>query len=266
MKSSALTLLVPPGGGRFDAVIFDMGGTLIEFENVPWDALYPSSVHSLHRWLGRHRKRVPDYDHLLERFIVLLERRRARIRAAMREYHITPLIRELAAGFGIHLRGKELSGAVNAYYAAIRRQLTVYPEAKPTLAALKGMGYTVALLSNTPFRVHDHRQELEQFGLWSHLDAALFTSTIAHRKPHPEPYRLIAKRLGVSLKRSLYIGDRQLEDVLGPQQVGMTACLIRRPGKKYEEGKTRSCEIWSLAELIPLLSPDGSIKSRTHNS
>ena len=116
------------------------------------------------------------------------------------------------------------------------------------------MGYTVGLLSNTPFRVQDHREELVHFGLWEYFDATLFTSTIKYRKPHPQPFRLICKRLGVSAKRSLYIGDRQMEDVQGPQAVGMTACLICRVGKKYQEGLTKSAEIDSLDEFITMLS------------
>jgi len=246
-------ILAPPGGGHFAAIIFDMGGTLLEFENVPWDALYPSSVHSLHNWLMSRKQTVPQYDAFLGRFVELLERRRARIRAEMREYQITPLVRELAAGFKITLKGGELSAAVDAYYASIRRQVTVFPEAKGTLARLKELGYTLGLLSNTPFRVKDHRQELECFGLWPYFDAAIFTSTITHRKPHPEPFTMIAERLGAPLARSLYIGDRQLEDVQGPQGVGMTACLIRRQEKKYQEGLTDSVEIRTLDELIPLL-------------
>jgi HAD superfamily hydrolase (TIGR01662 family) len=256
MTPKPITHLAPPNGGRFAAIIFDMGGTLLEFENVPWDALYPSSVHSLHHWIERQRIKAPPYDEFLERFLVLLERRRARIRAEMREYHITPLVRELLARFSITLQASNLSRAVDAYYAPIRRQVSVFPESKPTLNRLSELGYTIGLLSNTPFRVQDHREELVHHGLWQHFDATLFTSTIKFRKPHPEPFKLICRRLGVSPKRSLYVGDRQLEDVQGPQAVGMSACLIRRHNRKYQDGLTRSAEIQRLDELLGLLNPD----------
>lgn len=246
-------VLSPAGGGRFAAIIFDMGGTLLEFENVPWDALYPSSVHSLHGWLARTRQGIPAYDQFLERFVALLERRRKRSREELREYRITPLVRELIRGFKIPLENGEVSAAIDAYYAAVRRQVTVFPEANDTLVTLKGLGYKIGLLSNTPFRVHDHRQELQHYGLWRHFDATLFTSTITYRKPHREPFELIGKRLNAPRDRCLYIGDRQIEDVQGPQGAGMTACLIRRHDKKYQEGLTDSAEIHSLDELVALL-------------
>lgn len=246
-------ILAPPHGGRFDALIFDMGGTLIEFENVPWDDLYPASLKSVLRWLRGERKTVPSYDAVLERFFILLERRRARGRADMREYHITPLVRELFTPFAVPLRGDDLARAVDAYYEPIRKHLTVFPESQKTLETLNRLGYRVGLLSNTPFRANDHLADLERFGLRRHFRSTVFTSTLKYRKPHPEPFKVICKRLGVSPRRSLYIGDRQFEDVQGPQSAGMTACLIRRNGKPYQRGLTRSAEIWSLDELIPLL-------------
>jgi putative hydrolase of the HAD superfamily len=231
-----------------------MGGTLIEFENVPWDDLYPASVQSVHEWLSKRGKRLPSYEAFLERFHTILDRRRKRSREEMREYHITPLIRELITGFKITLPPGHLSEAVDVYYGPIRKHLTVFPEANRTLATLRENGYTIGLLSNTPFRAQDHRHDLAHFGLWDHFDATVFSSTMKYRKPHPEPFKVICKRLGVSPTRSLYIGDRQLEDVQGPQAVGMTACLIRRDGKKYQEGLSKSVEIRTLDELVYLLS------------
>lgn len=245
--------LTPPNSGRFDAIIFDMGGTLIEFENVPWDDLYPASLQAVLRFLKSEGIKTPSYDAILERFFVLLERRRARGRAEMREYHITPLVRELITAFKLRVKPDQIVRAVDVYYGPIRKHLTVFPEAKRTLATLRESGYAIGLLSNTPFRVQDHRQDLVRFGLWDHFHATLFSSTMKYRKPHPEPFKVICQRLGVSPKRSLYIGDRQFEDVQGPQSVGMTACLIRRNGKPYEPGLTHSAEIWSLDELMPLL-------------
>lgn len=253
MTPKPITRLAPPSGGRFTAIIFDMGGTLLEFENVPWDDLYPASLRSLMRFLRQIGKPVPSYDAIIERFFVLLERRRARGRVEMREYHITPLVRELLQPFSLRLNRPDLSGALDAYYSPIRKHVTVYPDAVSVLRSLNDSGHTLGLLSNTPFRASDHLDDLGRYGLKHFFREMVFTSTLKYRKPHPEPFRVACKRLGVSPKRALYIGDRQYEDVLGPQRVGMTACLIRRNGKPYEPGLTRSAEINTLDELIPLL-------------
>lgn len=253
MTPKPLTRLAPPNGGSFAAIIFDMGGTLLEFENVPWDDLYPASLRSLMRFLKQINRPVPSYDAIIERFFVLLERRRARGRVEMREYHITPLVRELLQPFALRLDGPESAAAVDAYYAPIRKHLTVYPEAIRVLNALQESGYMLGLLSNTPFRAKDHLADLDRYGLKHYFRETVFTSTLKYRKPHPEPFRIACRRLGITPRRALYIGDRQYEDVQGPQRIGMTACLIRRNGKPYEPGLTSSAEINSLDELIPLL-------------
>ncbi len=253
LKTSRGPRLEPAGGGRFDAIIFDMGGTLLEFENVPWEIIYPTSVLSLHQWLSSRNGKLASYDEFMARFEVLIARRRARIREQMREYQIGPFLRELLAGCGVPVPNDGLNGVINAYYAAVRRQVSVFPESRDVLQNLREQGYKIGLLSNTCFRERDHREELEMYGLWEYFDAALFTSTGRYRKPHPEPFREITDRLEVDPSRCLYIGDRQREDVLGPQAVGMTACLVRRRDDKYQPGLTESCEIRDLTELVPCL-------------
>ena len=242
-------VLAPTSGGRFAAIIFDMGSTLLEFENVPWAALYPTSVASAYRYLDRVGKVCPPFDPFLARFNEILERRRRRIREENREYRIGDLLRDLTRPFAISLTADELRRLHGAYYAPIRRQVSVYADAESTLANLRARGYKIGLLSNTCFRARDHREELMHFGLWQHLDVAVFTSTGRYRKPHPEPFRRVARQLRVPIRRCLYVGDRQVEDVIGAARIGMSAVLVRRPRRAYEPGLTRSVEIAQLSEL-----------------
>jgi len=230
-----------------------MGSTLLEYENVSWPILYTISLDAVRRRLVEMGKTPPDVARMQSRFFEFLERRRERLRTEMREYRVAELMRSFLRSIGIKTLPGELSRLTDAYYAPIRRQVSVYPDAQATLAWLKDRGYTVGLLSNTCFRVGDHREELTGFGLWHYFDAAEFTSTGLYRKPHPEPFRTIARKLKIPLDRCLYIGDRQIEDVTGPQGVGMTAVLVRRPHRAYQEGLTDAVEIWSLNELTALV-------------
>lgn len=261
-SSKRRRLLTPPGGGRFAAVIFDMGSTLLEFENIPWPVLYRFCLDEVHRRLLRLGHRPPENEVFWHRFDELLNRRRRRIAEQMREYQIGPLLRDQVRSFGISLRPGESSQLGDAYYAPIRRAVTMYPDAPRVLATLKNAGYKIGLLSNTCFRARDHLEELKFYGLRPWFDALLFTSTGVYRKPHPEPFRLIARKLGVPLKRSVYVGDRQKEDVLGPQALNMTPVLVRRPLRRYVEGMTKSAEITQLTELLELLPLARPEKSR----
>jgi putative hydrolase of the HAD superfamily len=244
-----------PNGDRFEAIIFDMGSTLLEFENVPWPLLYPMSLDCLRRRLIDWERQPPSLDVIETKFHELLERRRAGIRSEMKEYRVSELLSSLLRSLNVEVKPGELSGLIDAYYAPIRRQVTAYPDSAPTLAALKKAGYRLALLSNTCFRVRDHREELKEHGLWDYFETRLFTSTGVYRKPHPAPFREVLERLGTPPERCVYVGDRQREDVLGPQALGMTAVLIRRPHRAYEQGLTDSVEIPSVGALQALLVP-----------
>lgn len=248
-------ILTPKSGDRFEAIIFDMGGTLLEYDNIPWPVLYTVCVDAVYDRLIRLKHKPPPRERVHERFQMLLDRCRVRIREGNHEYHIARLLRTLVETGGRRLRRGELNILCNAYYAPITRAVTVHPDARPTLARLHGVGYPLALLSNTCFRARDHRRDLERFGLWSYFSATLFTSTGRYRKPHPDPFREICRRLGVPPQRALYVGDRQKEDILGPQAIGMTAVLIHRPATvaRYEAGRTESHEISTLLELADLL-------------
>ena len=186
-----------------------MGSTLLEFENVPWAALYPTSVQSLCDRLVRMRRRAPELSAMIERFQSLLEKRREAIRSEMREYRIGPLVAQLLRDSGVAVRPGELPHLVDAYYAPIRRQVSAYPDADATLSLLRAAGYRIGLLSNTCFRARDHREELSRFGLLRYFDTAYFTSSGTYRKPHPAPFRHVAQKLGVAVKRCVYVGDRQ---------------------------------------------------------
>jgi putative hydrolase of the HAD superfamily len=63
-------------------------------------------------------------------------------------------------------------------------------------------------------------------GLAERLDAAVFSSEVGYRKPHPAIYREALARLGVEPAAALFAGDRVLEDVVGPGSMGMATCLV----------------------------------------
>lgn len=255
-RRSGTARLRPPGGGRYAAIIFDMGGTLIEYENIPWPRLYGLSLDAVRQYLRRSGRSLPPRPVFRRQFGALLNRRRQLIRAQMREYRIGELLRSLLRSAGIRLQRDELGTVADAYYSVISRQASVYADSESTLRAVRDAGYSIGLLSNTCFRVADHRHDLERFGLWRYLDAADFTSTGRYRKPHPDAFRRIGRRLGVPLKRCLYVGDRQYEDVQGAQGVGMTPVLVRRPGFRYTPGLTRSVEIRNVGALRRHLNLD----------
>jgi HAD superfamily hydrolase (TIGR01509 family) len=70
---------------------------------------------------------------------------------------------------------------------------------------------------------------LEDCGLASALDCAVFSETVGWRKPRPEIFHAVLDALGVAAGETLHVGDQLDDDVRGAAAVGMrTAWLTRR--------------------------------------
>ena len=69
-------------------------------------------------------------------------------------------------------------------------------------------------------------------------------------KPDARMFRAACQRLGVAPSECVYVGDRQLEDVMGAHNVGMAAVWINRSGAAMDPTlPTPDAEIRNLLEL-----------------
>ncbi len=102
------------------------------------------------------------------------------------------------------------------------------PGAADVLAALHDQGLRLGLVSNAFWGVDVIRAMLDRDGLLPHLDMVLCSSAVGVRKPHPAIYRAALDGLGVEPAKTVFIGDRLLEDVAGPHRLGMHAILTHQ--------------------------------------
>ena len=70
------------------------------------------------------------------------------------------------------------------------------------------------------------RQLLDKHGIKDHFAGFAFSDEVGHSKPHRSMFDSAAKQLGVTLNEMVHIGDRDHNDVKGPQALGMKAVLF----------------------------------------
>lgn len=232
------------------AVIFDLGCTLIEYEVVPWEELNRLCAESAHAFLISRGYHIPDAD----QFHRDVEEAKAPFRAKAAEKHIEwsvpqvlePLLRQ----YGVMTNDHVMDDVFDAYYQPVDRLVYAYPDVVETLQAVRSRVDVIGLISNTVFPERAHRRELERFGIAPFLDFALFSSTYGVRKPHTDIFRHAAAKAGVMPEECVYIGDRWLEDVVGPARVGMPGVLKVQPGRTYPpEAASHPYRIAHLSEL-----------------
>jgi putative hydrolase of the HAD superfamily len=148
---------------------------------------------------------------------------------------------------------EELLIAMDGYARAVNGWAIIFPDTVPTLLELRKRGYPLGLLSNTWWAAEWHNADLAAHGLTSLLDVVVYTSDLPYSKPHPSTFLEVTKRLRVEPEGCVMVGDRMIDDISGAQGVGMRAIWKRTdyPWPKPEE-IVPSAVISNLCEL-PLL-------------
>ena len=77
---------------------------------------------------------------------------------------------------------------------------------------------------NTPGR--NLRKWLERNDLFQFFSAFGFSDEVGRSKPHKKIFEAALSPLGIDYKNAVHIGDRQHNDILGAQQLGMRAVLF----------------------------------------
>ena len=92
------------------------------------------------------------------------------------------------------------------------------------LTYLRDNGYKVGLVttrgSNSLPRL------LDMHGIFSHFDVIINRDDCHERKPHPQPILTALERLEIDPTRAMYVGDKQVDDIIAGNAVGMTTVLV----------------------------------------
>jgi putative hydrolase of the HAD superfamily len=170
------------------------------------------------------------------------------------EWTVPDLVTKLFRRLGLPVEEKHIEGFFEAYYERVNRELFVYDDTVETLELLKPSYPVMGLVSNTIFPEPVHLKELESFGIAPYLDFTVFSSTFGVRKPHADIFYHAANRAGFSPSECLYVGDRYVEDIKGPNAIGMDAILKIKAGRDYPEDMPDTVRrIDTLAELLDIL-------------
>jgi HAD superfamily hydrolase (TIGR01509 family) len=238
------------------AVIFDMGGTLLRFARPgtgSWRELELPGIRSLYRYLIEQGHPIASHE---EDFVEAMFARLAEGWEQSTGGHINlRAIDWIAAGAAAHavtLDEQALREAAHMYARPMREGLTAMPGAVETLAALREQGYRIGLISNTIWPAELHIEDLAEVGIVPYLDHMDFSGELGYWKPNPRVFQHALSKLNVAPEQAVFVGDNPREDVLGAQGVGMRTVWQR--SAEFPLGNVRpDATIETLAELPAIL-------------
>jgi putative hydrolase of the HAD superfamily len=117
-----------------------------------------------------------------------------------------------------------------------------YPDAGPTLAALREHGLRLVCVSNWDYELP---AVLERIGLAAAIDGVVTSAAAGARKPDPAIFARALEIAGCTAAEALHVGDGD-DDVAGARAAGIDVVRIDRDG---------GADVSSLAEIVERMDP-----------
>lgn len=215
----------------YHTVIFDVGGTLIGFEDDALFEAFLATIETPHSFTSGSELRLGMLQTLSSR-------------------------RHEAVGLG------KDDASINSWWLTIFQELfphspetakymwemfktnyfdSLFPDTLPILNRLKERGVPLGILSNYGTHLLDL---LPKLGIFDYFDFIIVSAIVGITKPDPRIFRIAIEEAGVPPEQILYIGDNPVDDIQGANNMGIDAILINRPGR------IPGCAKWMIDSLL----------------
>lgn len=197
---------------RFDAIVLDLGNTLLPWGDRENTALYARLGHTLAGALGP----LPDFATRARSARETLDRKRT----TMREVTVP----ELLGHFLDDPPPAGLAGTVEREISHAFLDLCRFPEGTRETLETLARRQPIALLSNF-FLTPPIEELLDREGLtrlFAHIEVS---ATSGFMKPHGTPFARVREALDLDGKRALMVGDDFWADIVGGQRSGFETAL-----------------------------------------
>ena len=132
-----------------------------------------------------------------------------------------------AAGYGEHYVDEAF-----AVFNEARNDVTLFPEARPALEALRERFALIAVTNGNA--------DLEKIGIRDLFDGVVSAAMAGAAKPARPIFDMAVKAGGASADRTLHVGDHPLYDVHGARDAGLRAVWVNRNGDAWPGRISRS--------------------------
>ena len=241
-----------------DAILFDLGDTIIDFGvgRAEAEVLFRRGAHITYDHLAATGKPVGTFQSYFKAHYSCMRRAYLWSKIRRRDFSYAAVIRKVASRLNLGIAEADFAELAWLWYRPILEDSHVDPGVKAMLAQLRAAGTKLAIVSNTVVPASCLDRHLEQEGLLEFFPIRVYSSDVRFRKPHPRIFEIALEKVGVARDRSLFIGDLLQVDILGAKRHGMKtvwkpARNSNHTGKhKYKPDATIR-RVTELPEILP---------------
>jgi len=208
----------------FDAIIFDLGSTLIYFEG-DWSEVIYQASQVLYRQLEKAGLKLDERPFLREYHQAVNAYYQER-ESEFIEHTTHYILRNLLVEWGYpEVPDQILRQALKAMYAVSQAHWHVEPDAVPTLKKLQERGYRLGLISNAADD-NDVQTLVDKAEIRSFFDKILTSAGEGIRKPNPHIFQKLLDYWDLPPMQVAMVGDTLGADVLGAKNAGLFSIWI----------------------------------------
>jgi len=240
-----------------EAVLFDIGDTLIHFETWQAGKFLEAATRPGYerlRELGLNPPHVERYHRIIKWYLM-----KAFIwsRITRREIRMVHTIEKAHVRMGIHLDDQHMADLMRECTPSIQSFLSTDDDAIAVIQQLHQSGIKLGLVSNTFFPGFTIDDVLRHEGLLDYFPVRVYSSEVRYMKPNPKIVINALEQIGVPAHKTIYVGDRIRKDVKGASRVGMKTILMIGRGRPKPTGRVQpDYVIRRLTEIPAIVKPD----------
>ena len=240
---------------RFDAILFDLGDTLLYFDS-DWPMVFTEARQAMLHSLQTSGLHVGG--EFLDDFYSRMEAYYQERESEFIEHTTHYVLCVTLADWGYkNFPDQVLRAALAAFHRVTQAHWHPEEDAIPALRGLRGMGYRLAAVSNAADDANT-QVLVDKLGARPYLEFVLSSAEHGTRKPNPKIFRAALQRLSVSPNRAVMVGDTLGADILGAHNSGIFAIWITRradtsANRAHADTIKPDATIASLSELPTLM-------------
>lgn len=224
---------------KINAVLFDLGDTLINFGKLNTTRLFLQSARHTYQYLKDKGQPVGGFRSYCFRNLFFLRLRYLWSMITGRDFNALELLKKVNAKYNLRLTDEQWEELTWLWYEPLSRSSEIEPKLKETLSRLKQLGLKLGIVSNTFVPGSSLENHMSQLGILDFFSVKMYSYQFGFRKPDQRIFKEAAEKVGEMIENIAFVGDRIDKDIKGAVKIGMQPILKQahtNRGKRIPNG------------------------------